>query len=879
MLEVCCRFFARHLAGPGEGAPSAPLPDFCSKVMLSPDSAGSSRLPAACLEPIRLFMIRFSLASVRSLIAGVPAALRGLVLILMLALPGASGVIAQPVKETRAQIEAGRLELTQIDAALQRETLDDRRLADLRGRLDPVVQAIEEIIQREQPRADEIKARIEKLGPAPDAAKGQSESADVAKDRAEQQLQWREADETLRLSRALALRVEQVKEAIADRRRQNFTRQILLQGASVASPLLWLDVSRMMPSDFRAFRFLMGQWAETIYANLQWFEIVVLAALAFVAFAGLPRARRWVRSGSFGFAESAEPAAPLSRLAKALIALRMMLFNVLAPGALFFLVHWLFQSFGLLPGRADPVMEAVTNGLTFVLAMSGLAAGVLSPNRPERRLFDVPDQMAVELWRMIRTVALIVAIGKVFDAMQAAIVASLPLTVATKGVFAVLVALTMARGLRRAFGGAEDTADEPRMHAGNGFLPVRLAAWAAVVVILAGALFGYVSLAGFIVNQVVWLTILGLVALLFLVFVEELLGVELSSKGALGRRLREATGLAPGSLDQLSVLGAGLARLILMIALGMLALAPWGLDSSNVLGNLKAAFFGFQVGGVTISLSTIAIALGLFAAGFAATRAVQNWLDTNYLPHTGLDLGLRNSIRTIFGYIGIIIAGMVALAQLGLSLEKLTIVAGALSVGIGFGLKSIVENFVSGLILLWERPIRVGDWIVIGTEQGTVKRINVRATEIETFDRASLIIPNAEFISGRVKNWMHADRTARVIIPVNVDYKADPEEVQKLLKDTALAHREVMSEPAPTVIFKNLGESGLDFELRCFVDVGSVSVTRSELLYDIFRRLREAKIEIPYPTRRLEITNLPATGLREADITASEPETGKGGLA
>jgi potassium efflux system protein len=250
----------------------------------------------------------------------------------------------------------------------------------------------------------------------------------------------------------------------------------------------------------------------------------------------------------------------------------------------------------------------------------------------------------------------------------------------------------------------------------------------------------------------------------------------------------------------------------------------------------------------------------LFIAGFIATRAVQNWLDTNYLPHTGLDLGLRNSIRTIFGYVGIVIAGMVALGQLGLSLEKLTIVAGALSVGIGFGLKSIVENFVSGLILLWERPIRVGDWIVIGNEQGTVKRINVRATEIETFDRASLIIPNAEFISGRVKNWMHADRTARVIIPVNVDYKADPEEVQKLLKDAALAHREVMSEPGPTVIFKNLGESGLDFELRCFVDVDAMSVTRSELLYDIFRRLREARIEIPYPTRRLEITNLPPGG-------------------
>ncbi|KAF0228009.1 MAG: mechanosensitive ion channel [Beijerinckiaceae bacterium] len=781
---------------------------------------------------------------------------------------GAAG--AQGVKEIRAPLEAGRLEISQIEAALQRETLDDKRLADLRARLEPIVHAVDEIIQREQPRADEIKARIEKLGPAPDAAKSETESADVSKDRTEQQQRWREADETLRLSRALALRIDQMKEAIADRRRQNFTRQILLQGASLASPLLWIDVSKAMPGDFRAFRFLMLQWAETILANLQWFEMIVLALLAFIAFAGIPRARQWVRSGSFGFAEGDEPGAPLSRFGKALVALRMVLLNAIAPAGIFYLVYWLFQSFALLPGRADPVMEAMATGAAFVFGMSGLAAGLLSPKRPERRLLDVPDSMAIEFWHMIRAAALVVAVGKVFDTMQAAIVASLPLTVATKGIFAVLFAGIVARGLKRAFRAEPGVGEEPEPRATSSLLPLRLTLFGATFAIFLSALLGYVSLAGFLVNQVIWLTILGLVALLILVFVEEVLAIGLSSKGVFGSRVREMTGLTAGSLDQVSVLGAGLARLVLIVALAMLALAPWGLDSSNLVGNLKAAFFGFQVGGITISLSNIAAALVLFAVGVVATRAIQNWLDTNYLPHTGLDLGLRNSIRTIFGYVGVIIAAMVALAHLGVSLEKLTLVAGALSVGIGFGLKSIVENFVSGLILLWERPIRVGDWIVIGTEQGTVKRINVRATEIQTFDRASLIIPNAEFISGRVKNWMHADRTGRIIIPVNVDYQADPAEVEKLLTDAALAHREVMSEPPPSVIFKNLGESGLDFELRCFVDVDSMATTRSDLLYDIFRRLREARIDIPYPTRRLEITNLPAGGFPNSGINATD---------
>ena len=154
-------------------------------------------------------------------------------------------------------------------------------------------------------------------------------------------------------------------------------------------------------------------------------------------------------------------------------------------------------------------------------------------------------------------------------------------------------------------------------------------------------------------------------------------------------------------------------------------------------GSLQAAFFGFRIGDVTISLSSIALAVFLFAVALAITRALQHWLDQRFLPSTQLDTGLRNSIRTSLGYVGFLIAAIIGLGQVGLDFQKLAIVAGALSVGIGFGLQSIVNNFVSGLIILWERAIRVGDWVVVGDEQGYVRRINVRSTEIETFDRAT----------------------------------------------------------------------------------------------------------------------------------------------
>lgn len=781
-------------------------------------------------------------------------------ILLVFTLPSLTPTLAQnaeaPAYSSRAQIETIRLDLQQIEAALSRERLDDQRLNDLRQRLIPLTQTIEEIIQREQPRVDEIRARIDQLGPAPDLSKGQSESAEVARDRAEQNRLWKEADETLRLARALGLRADQSGQAISDRRRQNFTREILAQHPAIISPWLWVEVTKTLPADIRAFNFLLQQWGETIVANLSLYEAAIMLLLAAAFFLIQPRARHWVETGSFLRASETTEASEKTRLQKLMRALRRLALAMLVPGAALLLLDLLLDRFELLPGRANSVMDALLTGLIFLAFMRGLSRAVLAPGQPGWRIVELSDERATIFAGTIFTFTLVVIIGRVADAWLAAIVASFPLTLTTRGVFAILAMLVVARGLNRAFGRREAASAEDLAEAGR-LWHVRLAGWSAVVVVIGAAILGYVPFASFLVTQFIWIIALALAAFLALAFIEELVGNGLSSAGFLGRRVRDATGMTASALDQASVLGSGFLRLVLFVALAMLILAPWGVDSQSFLSNVRAAFFGFQVGGITISLSTIVLAIGLFGVGYFITRTIQNWLDSNYLPRTTLDPGLQNSIRTILGYIGIVLAAMFALSQLGLSLDKLTIVAGALSVGIGFGLQSIVNNFVSGLILLWERPIRVGDWIVVGEEQGTVKRINVRSTEILTFDRASLIIPNSEFISGRVKNWVHADRTARIIVPVGVDYSADPQVVQKILLDSALAHLEVMSEPKPMVIFKNLGENGLDFELRCFTDVDSMATARSELLFDIYRRLQEAGVAVSSPTRRLEITNLP----------------------
>ena len=252
----------------------------------------------------------------------------------------------------------------------------------------------------------------------------------------------------------------------------------------------------------------------------------------------------------------------------------------------------------------------------------------------------------------------------------------------------------------------------------------------------------------------------------------------------------------------------------LIIAALPFLMLQWGFSGADIRDWFKSLFFGIEVGQFRISLARILLGIVLFIALLFATRLFQRWLREKALQQTRMDPGIANSIDTVVGYVGIALAALLAVSYAGLDITNLAIVAGALSVGIGFGLQSIVNNFVSGLILLIERPIKVGDRIVVGDQQGLVRRISVRATEIETFDRASLIVPNSELITGRVLNWTHRDSLGAVNVKVGVGYDSDPEQVIAILKKCADEHPEVLRAPAPVAFFENFGDSALMFNLR-----------------------------------------------------------------
>jgi small-conductance mechanosensitive channel len=267
---------------------------------------------------------------------------------------------------------------------------------------------------------------------------------------------------------------------------------------------------------------------------------------------------------------------------------------------------------------------------------------------------------------------------------------------------------------------------------------------------------------------------------------------------------------------------------------------------------------GFEIGSVEIVPIKFIIALLSFAVMLSLIGWIKRRMGKSWLGRSHMERGSKEAMISLTGYFGAAIAFLLALTIAGVELANLALIAGALSVGIGFGLQNIVNNFVSGLILLFERPIKTGDWIVVGGTEGYVKNISIRSTQIQTFDRSDVIVPNSELISGQVTNWMFRDLIGRVVVPVGVAYGSDTKKVEQILLDIAYRQDEVIIKSPvlnkPWVLFREFGDSSLNFELRCFIrNVDQRLNVISAINFEIDQAFREAGIEIPFPQRDVHL--------------------------
>ncbi|HEY5868450.1 MAG TPA: mechanosensitive ion channel domain-containing protein [Candidatus Tectomicrobia bacterium] len=275
------------------------------------------------------------------------------------------------------------------------------------------------------------------------------------------------------------------------------------------------------------------------------------------------------------------------------------------------------------------------------------------------------------------------------------------------------------------------------------------------------------------------------------------------------------------------------------------------------------------IGSQQITIGLVLLAVAALGVSYLASWMLQTLLMEHVLARRHVDTGVSLSVSRLLHYALVSIGCVLALVLLGVDLTQMTLLVSALGVGIGFGLQTIVNNFVCGLILLLERPIRVGDTIELGGQLTKIAKIGLRSTTVRTADQADMIVPNTELITNRVTNWTLTNRQARSVIAVGVAYGSDIALVMQTLKECALAHPGVLKSPEPQVVFRRFGDSALDFELCAWVaDLDTRGQVASDLHQDIDRRFRQAGIEIPFPQRDLHVRSVEQTNPMAAIVRA-----------
>ena len=766
-----------------------------------------------------------------------PRFLHFCLLLLVLAASPLTAVRAQSVQGTEtqehlnAQVQhlSDKIAATEKKVDVQRPT--QAQLAQVSTELGPLFTDAQSLVDRLTPRVAAMKARLDELGAKPE----KGESPEIAKQRAELEKSFQTNDGLFKSAKLLLVKAQQLTNYAAKRQRALFTTSLFQRSTSILSPPLWFTVGRETPGNFADVSRVFNSWLDAFNQNLTGGRLVIFWAVVLavvVLYWPLTIAARRV------MAKESHIENP-GRWRKVLVAWWTAIsVSGLAIGIMYGVVF--VFSFVIAPDpRLAQLFDAIQWGVIRLALAVGLSRALLAPGRRKWRMVSLDDDTTDKLVRIVIAVASIVSAAKVIEAVNGVIYASLEFSVAARGVGALLVAgaLVLALFDLRDDPEAEDGAS-PTQHSGL-FSIVRGLLWALIVTMTVAVLVGFIPFASFLDEQLTLVAAVGTILFLLVRLIDESSAAGFQPTSRLGRNLIYTVGLRRETLEQLPVLISGFGRVALFIVAAIIVIAPWGMQSSDLAGNLGSLFFGFKVGDVTISIAGIVVAIVTFLLVLAATRAVQSWLEDRYLPTTRLDSGLRNSIKTSLGYIGFIIAVAIAAANLGVDFQKLAIVAGALSVGIGFGLQSIVNNFVSGLILLWERAVRVGDWVVVGSDQGYVRKINVRSTEIETFDRAAVIVPNSNLVSGVVKNLMRTDRIGRLTIELTVHASADPEKVREVLLDITRDNEDVVSLPSPQVRFTALTGSAMTFDLFCYVsDVVGMARTKSDLYFEICRQFR-----------------------------------------
>ena len=749
--------------------------------------------------------------------------------------------------------------LDRLESDLGRPRLRYSDLNRFRDELQRIRSETNDAWKKIQPALDADRAQMKLLGPAPAAGQPQ-EPEQAALGRAELNYHFGFLSAGQATVKSTNLRIDNLLNAIQEIHRKNFASVLLQPIPGVYAYETWSKLPEYVPQTVGKIRDLIANWWRDVQVRADVARIALEALLmslllSLASWRGVRRLRRWQ--------DASEP--PYWR--RASTAAGVVLLHALPVVAPVVFLYTMIAVAQPLPERVDWLFYLTTQSIVIVFTVGALVTAAFAPGAPRWRLIAVSDMRAARVCSLVVLLAFIYSLTSLLYGITRLVQAPFALTIAVALPSSLLLAGLVVALLRTTRAGAAGAVPSARL-----FRALRLAVWAIVVAIVVCALTGYLPLARFLAQQlIVTGSILALVYLLLL-WVDGF-AQALSDDGTVtGQWLTRGVRLQ--RREQLTLPISLILKFIVLVLSVPFIMLQWGYAWPDIREWYRQLLFGLHIGNTEVTLGALVASLIVFGLGYAGARLFQGWLDAQVLQPAGISGGVRQSIRTGVGYVGIMVAALAAFSYAGFNLSNLAIVAGALSVGIGFGLQNLINNFVSGLILLAERPIRVGDRVVVGGEEGYVRQISVRSTELETFDGASVLIPNSYFISEKVKNWTFRNNICRIVIPIGATYGSDPRQVQSVLLTVASNHPEVLAAPEPSVTLDEFAATSLRFTLYAFVgDIAKSGRVRTDLAMAILEVFDKADIAIP--CGQTDITIRQMDWLREMIVESASLPAGR----
>ncbi len=694
-----------------------------------------------------------------------------------------------------------------------------------------------------------IQKQLDALGEAPQD--GDAEDEVIAKQREELSQQLAAQDRLLKETDLLVIKMEDLTVQVINVRNQTVYGDLMTKQSAIINPLVFFKGLKAYIIFFWDIVKSPIEWYNSIpqeQRSYTLFSISVMFVILMIALALAIFLKRFILRNWGYKAENKTPS--FNRKVVAAIAVataRGLIFAFLVGGCILWMVST--KIFG------DTLLNTVLMVSAYVCLLAIAEATVsrvtFAPNYPNWRLVNIASEKATRFTRMIFTfivvnsiAAIQVVVAQHSEYSTETVHFVMMMSSLVKAFFLIWLAKISFDTYRDEFceENPENTADDEDTPIDHGFKMI-LFSHIFCVGTFALSLFGYPELSLFIFNNlIISLILCGVLEIVRRSLIDIIKRIVIA--GPWLKKYKGHKRLVEKMDFWLKVI---INPTIILVGIFML-LNLWGLPGDFMLSAVKKLLFGFKIGGIQISLIAIALGIGVFFGSLTVMRIIKKHLAENVLPKIDMDDGVKHSLISGVSFLGFIISALLGIISIGIDLTNLAFIAGALSVGIGFGLQDVIKNLVAGVIILFERPVKVGDWVVLGGIEGTIKQINIRSTELLSFDKMSVIIPNATLISSSVTNKTHGDFMSRQSVAVGVAYGSDVEKVKNILLECANEHKLVMKNPAPYVLFKDFGSSSLDFELRCYVrDIRNGWTVPSDLRYMINKRFIEEGIEIPFP--------------------------------